>query len=428
MPYALFLLLGFTGAVVLRRRQSPALFVGFVAAVLFGFFWLKRYAFVPSGIALPFAYTTIGLSYVFFRVLHLIIDVRQRVVAQPVRPLSYLNYTLNFTALVSGPIQLYEDYHRMEEQECLPLDVFVVGRSFERIIIGFFKVVFVSSLLLSWQKSEIASLPVDTPGLTRAVDFALIIALYPLYLYANFSGYTDFVIGIARLFRIVLPENFNNPFCSENFIGFWSRWHITLSNWLKTYVYTPILMTSLQKLPSARVEPYVGVLAYFVTFFLVGAWHGQTTMFLFFGVLQGGGVALNKLFQIGMTASLTRKGYRALCERPLYRTVARGLTYTWFASTLLWFWSTWSQLGHIVSMVRTVGVLAAMLLVFVTSALILATLVYVQGMAERARVTHGALIDHRYLRTIAMTVLAVITIAMVVLYNGPAPDLVYKNF
>src|SRR5439155_866231 len=62
-------------------------------------------------------------------------------------------------------------------------------------------------------------------------------ATYPLYLYCNFSGYIDIVIGIARLLGISLPENFNRPFASDNFVTFWSRWHITLSTWLKTYVY-----------------------------------------------------------------------------------------------------------------------------------------------------------------------------------------------
>ena len=77
-----------------------------------------------------------------------------------------------------------------------------------------------------------------------------------------------------------MPENFDWPFLAENFIAFWGRWHITLSNWLKTYVYTPLLMSSMRRFPAPSLEPYLGAFAYFVTFFLVGAWHGQTSMFL----------------------------------------------------------------------------------------------------------------------------------------------------
>ena len=195
--------------------------------------------------------------------------------------------------------------------------------------------VIVAALLMQAQQSAIAALAPDLPFADRILYSALIGAIYPLFLYANFSGYTDFVIGVARLYRFELPENFDHPFTSENFITFWSHWHITLSNWLKTYVYMPLLITCMRRVPSRTAEPYFGVLAYFVTFFLVGAWHGQSTMFLFFGVLQGGGVAMNKLYQIVMTNRLSRKGYRALCNHPVYRTLSRGLTFTWFAFTLL---------------------------------------------------------------------------------------------
>src|SRR5258708_37770208 len=98
-------------------------------------------------------------------------------------------------------------------------------------------------------------------------------------------------------------------------------------------------MTLLRRCPSRWFESYLGVLAYFVTFFLVGAWHGQTSMFLFFGVLQGGGVAANKLYQVTMTSGLSRKGYRALAANPTYAAWARGLPFTRFALTMVWFWS-----------------------------------------------------------------------------------------
>src|SRR6202000_3442813 len=101
--------------------------------------------------------------------------------------------------------------------------------------------------LLTWQKGFINVLSAGDAWSDRVLDVALICGLYPLYLYANFSRSTDFVIGVARLLRLELPENFNDPFSSESFIGFWSRWHITLSSWLKDYVYTPLLMTLMRR-------------------------------------------------------------------------------------------------------------------------------------------------------------------------------------
>lgn len=122
---------------------------------------------------------------------------------------------------------------------------------------------------------------------------------------------------------------------------------MTLSNWLKTYVYTPLVKALMSQFPSPHIEPLIGVAGFFVTFFLVGAWHGQTSEFLFFGVLQGGGVSLNKLYQIGMAKALGRKQHRALDANGIYRAFSRGLTFTYFTFTLIWFWSRWEQVRHL---------------------------------------------------------------------------------
>jgi len=423
LPFAGFLLTGYVAVLAQRKYPSRGLFLLFLVITLLEFFWLKRYSFIPSPLTLHFLYVTIGLSYVFFRVLHLVIEARSNNVTAAVSPLSYINYTLHFPALISGPIQLFPDYHRMESEERLPLDIFVVGEAAWRVAIGFFKVVILSVALIKVQQSCIAALTPDLPFATKTLYGALIGAIYPLFLYANFSGYTDFVIGIARLYRFELPENFNNPFVSENFIAFWSRWHITLSNWLKTYVYTPVLLTCMRRVTARWAEPYFAVLAYFVTFFLVGAWHGQTSMFLFFGVLQGGGVAMNKLYQIVMAQRLSRSGYRKLGERPLYRALSRGLTFTWFAFTLLWFWSSWTALGGFIRILGGAALVAAWALVFLTSSLVLAGLVWSQSAAAR----HPTL-GSRYVRTAQVTVMTLLVLISVLIVGGPAPDIVYKNF
>jgi D-alanyl-lipoteichoic acid acyltransferase DltB (MBOAT superfamily) len=427
LPYAGFLLAGWIGATTLQQRKSRALFLVSLVLVLFGFFWLKRYSFVPRAIDLPFAYTAVGLSYVFFRVLHLVIDAGQGEGGERIGLVDYLNYTLSFPALVSGPIQLYCDY-RAQEAAPQRLDLFSVSRAGERIITGLFKVVVVSALLTKGQQAAIAQLAHAQPFAAKVVDCALIGAIYPLFLYANFSGYTDFVIGVARLYRFQLPENFSNPFIAENFISFWSRWHITLSNWLKTYVYTPLLMSLMRRFPSPAIEPFLAVAAYFITFFLIGAWHGQTAKFLFFGVLQGGGVAINKLYQIAMTQRLTRKGYRALCARPWYRAASRALTFTWFAFTLLWFWSSWGQLGGLAAEAGWAAATLGWLLVFVLAVPALSLLHAVQGPHE-ARVSDPLVPPaSRYWRTAAGTAILLVVVGMSVLISGPAPDVVYKSF
>jgi D-alanyl-lipoteichoic acid acyltransferase DltB (MBOAT superfamily) len=262
----------------------------------------------------------------------------------------------------------------------------------------------------------------------RLAQGIVIVGAYPLYLYCNFSGYIDIVIGIARFLRIELPENFNRPFSSENFMNFWSRWHITLSEWLKTYVYNPLLIALMRRDQSVSIQPFLGVFAIFVTFFLVGVWHGQTSEFLFFGVLQGGGVAVVMLYQTLVIRQIGRKRYRALSNGFLYNQFARGLTFTWFAFTLLWFWSNWIQIGDIAHKLRPLADICVFLSLFLGATLVLSVWEAVRNYSFRFQMSGEPLVHSRYVRTVLDTAMAVIAIATVMLLNAPAPDLVYKAF
>jgi D-alanyl-lipoteichoic acid acyltransferase DltB (MBOAT superfamily) len=111
-----------------------------------------------------------------------------------------------------------------------------IGGAIERIVRGVFKTNVLALILSDLHASALAQLARGGDGHGYLMPGILAFGSYPLFLYCNFSGYIDIVIGIASLLGITLPENFNRPFSSDSFIGFWSRWHITLSQWLKTYV------------------------------------------------------------------------------------------------------------------------------------------------------------------------------------------------
>lgn len=428
LPFGGLLLVGFAGVKLVERRKGKGVFTALIATMVFAFCWLKHYTFVPHQLFLPFAYMTIGLSYVFFRVMHLIIDAYQNTLSGRIGPVSYFNYTLNFTSLVSGPIQLYKDYRRSESEQPAPLTEGAVGRALERIITGLFKVSVISPLLLYMQARCVTAI---APGLSLAhgvIYAALIMAIFPVYLYFNFSGYMDFVIGVARFLRLELPENFDRPFLSKGYIEFWGRWHMTLSNWLKTYVFSPLLLGLMRLFPSRSSEPLLGVFAYFVTFFLIGVWHGQTATFLFFGVLQGLGVSVNKLYQIAMTRALGRVRYGALCANVAYSSVSRGLTFGWFAFSTLWFWSTWAQLAHFAAILGLSAILIAPVVFIAAATSSLNVLALVQERARDLTLGTARVFASRYVRAAWCTVLFVITISWDVLLNAPAPHIVYKAF
>ena len=427
LPFPCFLALGFVAQRIVRDGAGARVFPALLVVTVAGFFWLKRYSFVPDTLWLPYPYVLVGLSYVFFRVLHLIIDSHQGAISGRVGLLSYLNYTLNFTALTSGPIQRYQDYHRMED-EPLGLDLVVIGRAVERIVIGYFKVAIVSMLLAQAQHAAMGALHPDEALAQRMALGAAIVAIYPLYLYANFSGYVDVVIGVARLFRIELPENFNRPFIAASFIDFWSRWHITLSSWLKTYVYNPLMLVGMERITAPAFAPYIAVGAYFVTFFLVGLWHGQTSEFVFFGLLQGGGVAVNKLYQLVMQNRLGRKRYNAIAAHPVYVALARGLTFTWFAFTLLWFWSNWPQMSGFAQALGIEAAFGAALAIFALATITIAAAEGARHLVLRLQWQEQPIVLSRYVRTSWCTVLVMVTAITIVLLASPAPDIVYKGF
>lgn len=429
MPLAAFLAFGFASVRLMQEGHRGTAFLPLLIAGIAAFIWLKKYSFIPAPLFLQFPYVTLGLSYIFFRVLHLIIDAKDGTIAGKVTLVSYLNYTLNFTTLISGPIQRYQDFAAMQlAPKPLSLDVTIVGQCIERIIVGFFKVNVLSLVLSMAQNQALADLTAGSSFSERVRYGIVIAAIYPFYLYCNFSGYIDIVIGIARLLRLELPENFNRPFSSDNFMNFWSRWHITLSEWLKTYVYNPLLISLMRRYSEPSVAPFLGVVAFFVTFFLVGVWHGQTSVFIFFGILQGLGVSVTKLYQILMTKWMGKKRYRALAENPLYNAFARGLTFTWFAFTLLWFWSNWAQLGSIVQRMEMPALVLVWLCIFLGASLLLALSEAARKWLLSFEWRSQPLLLSRYTRTVWGTALIVIAIATVMLLNAPAPDIVYKAF
>jgi alginate O-acetyltransferase complex protein AlgI len=423
LPLAGFLALGYTGLWLIRRKVHRALLAS-VIVVIFAYMWLKKYPVVPEGSFLPFAYLTAGLSYIFFRVLHLLIDTGQDEDQPRIGVGAYLLYTLNFTTFESGPIQRFDEFGR----EILPLDARVVAAQLERIVIGFFKVNIVAMLLHAVQQDALQVLAHPASQTVELYAAFRLAVVYPFFLYANFSGYIDIVIALARLMRLQLPENFDRPFSASSFLDFWSRWHITLSMWLKTYVYNSLLTVLMRRISNPALYPYLGVLCFFVTFFLVGIWHGRTSEFVVFGALQGGGVAINKLWQVKLAEYMGNKRYRALAKEPLYIAFGRGLTFSWFACTLFWFWATWREMHLIFGALSPAAWSEVWLSIWLTATVVLATWEWARARLLAVSLCGGPLFTHRYLRTMYVSTLVLVSFVITVLLNQAAPDIVYKAF
>jgi D-alanyl-lipoteichoic acid acyltransferase DltB (MBOAT superfamily) len=428
LPLAGFLMLGYAGLVLLERGWTRSS-VWSILAIISTYIWLKKYTFLPLSSFLHHPYFTLGISYIFFRVLHLLIETGDSREKRHIGPGAYLLYTLNFTTLISGPIQRYDDFARDQfAMEPIALGPRVIGLQLERLIRGFFKVNVLAMLLHAVQEDALAQMsqPLPpTPMLHAAFKLAVV---YPLFLYANFSGYIDIVIALARLMRVRLPENFDRPFSAASVLDFWNRWHITLSTWFKTYVYNPLLMALMRRISSLALQPFLAVFCFFATFFLVGIWHGRTSEFVIFGLLTGGGISINKLWQLGLTRAMGRKSYKTLAANPVYIAFGRGLTFSWFAFTFFWFWADWKMIDKLFTAIGVVQWLGVWLAIWLCATVVLSTWEWLRAALLSIRTAEGPVLTSRYARVVYASALGVAAIVITVLLNQPAPDIVYKAF
>jgi alginate O-acetyltransferase complex protein AlgI len=363
LPMAGFLALGYLAVRWVARWPRPWLLASSVALIVVVFVILKRYTFLPSGVGLPFLYLQIGLSYILFRILQMVIDSAGGETAARLGPVNFFNFTCNFLCFVSGPIQRSDEYLADLNQISRKVDEERAFAAFHRIIKGYIKLAVVSAIFEYFFATLSAPLLAEAgslAGARYAAQYAASAVTYTFYLYYNFSGYMDIVIGIGWLLAQNLPENFDKPFSARNIFEFWARWHMTLSEWFKTYLFNPLMKLLATHIAAPALMPYLGVVAFFVTFFVMGVWHGSTGVFVIYGLVMGAGASLNKLWQVFMTERLGKKRYKSLGESFAYASLARGLLFAFFALAVTGLWVDMHQLSLLAARLGMVGLALAL--------------------------------------------------------------------
>jgi alginate O-acetyltransferase complex protein AlgI len=220
----------------------------------------------------PYLHLPIGISFFTFMGMSYVIDVyRRQVTAQP-RPVSFALYLTMFPHLIAGPIVRYGEIAGEILSRRVNRSGFAEG--VRRFVLGLGK-----KMLIANSVAVAADLIFKTPAdhLTPATAWLGIIC-YTLQIYFDFSGYSDMAIGLARMFGFHFPENFNYPYISQSITEFWRRWHITLSNWFRDYLFFPL---------GARGPRWRLYLNLLIVFFLCGLWHGASRTFVIWGLFHG---------------------------------------------------------------------------------------------------------------------------------------------
>ncbi len=282
----------------------------------------------------------VGISYVAFRLCFMVTEVRNKVVEMPSLA-QYLSFSFFVPLMIVGPISPYglfiDSAKRAREVQIEHLPNIL------RMIRGLLKYLLFSTIL-----SEIGYGPafMRNGHLHSKLDLLVAVLVYPLFLYCNFSGLCDVAIGASSLCGIQVAENFNNPFGSRNFQEFWSKWHISLSTWMRDMVFTPMVKAICTRWPSVSVNNAIAA-AIMTVFILIGLWHGVETHFVLFGISQGLGVVAIHYGGVALKAKMSKQQLLAYRQNPRIKIAGRVATYLYFAATLSLFANSTADLAEI---------------------------------------------------------------------------------
>lgn len=245
----------------------------------------------------PVAWTAvvlpIGISFYTFQKLSYTIDVYRKQ-SEPLKHIKdYMLFILLFPQLIAGPIVRYNEIAKqlVDREKNENIDNRLLG--FYRFIIGLSKKVLIANTLGQVVDVIFANTAED---LTTVSSWVGIVA-YSFQIYYDFSGYSDMAIGIGRMLGFKFPENFNNPYISQNISEFWRRWHMTLGSWMRDYLYIPLGGNRVK----SKFRLYFNL---WIVFLISGLWHGAAWNFVAWGAFHGLFLVLDRLFLIKLFSKI----------------------------------------------------------------------------------------------------------------------------
>ena len=294
--YILALSLLFAGAIYGKSRAMIVYLLAFIVYQYFLVFlaqrieakWLKPLVFLsilPLVINKVFALTSlhllafIGISYMSFKTIQIMLEISDGLIKEKVSVKDYLQFLLFFPTVSAGPIDRSRRFLK-EINEVMPRKEYLelAGDGVYRIVLGLlYKIVlstYVYQMLLALN---------NTGTVVYSIKYMY---LYTLYLFFDFAGYSLMAVGSSNILGIQTPMNFNKPFLSVDIKDFWTRWHITLSIWLRDFVFSRVLMQVIRK-KWFKNRLHNATYAYMVNMLVMGFWHGLSVSYIVYGFYHG---------------------------------------------------------------------------------------------------------------------------------------------
>ena len=294
--YILALSLLFAGAIYGKSRAMIVYLLAFIVYQYFLVFlaqrieakWLKPLVFLsilPLVINKVFALTSlhllafIGISYMSFKTIQIMLEISDGLIKEKISVKDYLQFLLFFPTVSAGPIDRSRRFLK-EINEVMPRKEYLelAGDGVYRIVLGLlYKIVlstYVYQMLLDLN---------NTGTVVYSIKYMY---LYTLYLFFDFAGYSLMAVGSSNILGIQTPMNFNKPFLSVDIKDFWTRWHITLSTWLRDFVFSRVLMQVIRK-KWFKNRLHNATYAYMVNMLVMGFWHGLSVSYIVYGFYHG---------------------------------------------------------------------------------------------------------------------------------------------
>jgi alginate O-acetyltransferase complex protein AlgI len=287
--------INYVGGLIIEKNRNyndkvKFIFITLIVIDISVLFFFKYYGFLIDNIngilgislkmkklALP-----LGISFYTFKIISYICDVYTNKARAQKNIINFGVYVAMFPQLISGPISKYSNMERQLDSRKESLIAF--GKGVERFILGLGKkIIIANNLGLIW--TQIKATDINSLSITSAW---IGIIFYTLQIYFDFSGYSDMAIGLGYMIGFETKENFDYPYISKSITEFWRRWHISLGNWFRDYIYIPLGGNRKGKLVQFR--------NIFIVWFTTGLWHGASWNFIIWGLYFGVFIVVEKLF------------------------------------------------------------------------------------------------------------------------------------
>jgi alginate O-acetyltransferase complex protein AlgI len=297
---------------------SMVMNLGFLGFFKYFNFFADSFADLVGAFGLQPSWTTlniilpVGISFYTFQSMSYTIDVYRREIPWEPSLLRFATFIALFPQLVAGPIVRAADLlPQMGDTKKFHWTNFHSGLG--RVLWGFFKKIAIADSLAPFVDQVFAA-----PDTFSSMHLLIGVVFYSFQIYCDFSGYSDIAIGLARMMGYTFPENFRTPYFSKSFSEFWTRWHISLSSWLRDYLYIPLGGNR-----GGKFSTYKNLM---LTMLLGGLWHGANWAFVFWGFLHGFYLVLQRLLAPGWNRFVRAVRMPALLENALLIAIVYALT------------------------------------------------------------------------------------------------------